>query len=86
MTKMAGSGSISQRHESADPDPYPHQMSWIRNTAAEKEKEKSFFLAYFFDALFTKVNCIFLLILGTNIRPDLAKTTQLLKKKSICEF
>jgi hypothetical protein len=25
MTKIAGSGSISQRHESADPDPDPHQ-------------------------------------------------------------
>jgi hypothetical protein len=30
----SGSGSISQRHGSADPDPYPdpHKMSWIRNT------------------------------------------------------
>ncbi len=27
----SGSGSISQRYGSADPD--PHQMSWIRNTA-----------------------------------------------------
>ncbi len=25
MTKIAGSGSISQRHGSADPDPDPHQ-------------------------------------------------------------
>ncbi len=25
MTKIAGSGSISQCHESADPDPDPHQ-------------------------------------------------------------
>ncbi len=25
MTKIAGSGSISQRHEFADPDPDPHQ-------------------------------------------------------------
>jgi hypothetical protein len=25
MTKIAGSGSISQRHGSADPDPYPPQ-------------------------------------------------------------
>jgi hypothetical protein len=32
MTKIAGSGSISERHGSADPDPDPHQMSWIRNT------------------------------------------------------
>ncbi len=44
MTKIAGSGSASkpksgsgsirQRHGSADPDSYldPHQMSWIRNT------------------------------------------------------
>jgi hypothetical protein len=32
MTKIAGSGSISQRHGSADPDPDPPQMSWIRNT------------------------------------------------------
>jgi hypothetical protein len=32
MTKTAGSGSISQRHGSADPDPY-QKMSWIRNTA-----------------------------------------------------
>ncbi len=30
MTKIAGSGSISQIHGSADPDPY--QNSWIRNT------------------------------------------------------
>ncbi len=29
--KIAGSGSISQRHGSADPDPKPYQMSWIRN-------------------------------------------------------
>jgi hypothetical protein len=28
-----GSGSISQRHGSADPDPDPPKMSWIRNTA-----------------------------------------------------
>jgi hypothetical protein len=37
VTKIAGSGSasgsISQRHGSADPDPEPPQMSWIRNTA-----------------------------------------------------
>ncbi len=37
MTKIAGSasGSISQRHGSADPDPDPDhtKMSWIRNTA-----------------------------------------------------
>ncbi len=33
MTKIAGSGSINQRHGSADPDPDPHYMSWIRNTA-----------------------------------------------------
>jgi hypothetical protein len=25
VTKIAGSGSISQRHGSSDPDPYPHQ-------------------------------------------------------------
>ena len=25
MTKIAGSGSISQRHGSSDPDPDPHQ-------------------------------------------------------------
>jgi hypothetical protein len=32
LTKVAGSGSgsVSQRHESADPD--PNQMSWIPNT------------------------------------------------------
>jgi hypothetical protein len=39
MTKIAGSGSesgtISQRHGSADPDPIRihTKMSWIRNTA-----------------------------------------------------
>jgi hypothetical protein len=40
MTKIAGSGSISQRHESADldPDPDPPQnvtdpQPWFRNTA-----------------------------------------------------
>jgi hypothetical protein len=34
MTKIAvsGSGPISQRHGSEDPDPDPPQMSWIRNT------------------------------------------------------
>jgi hypothetical protein len=26
MTKIAGSGSISQRHGSTDPDPDPHQI------------------------------------------------------------
>jgi hypothetical protein len=30
MTKIAGSGSISQRHGSPDPD--PPQNVWIRNT------------------------------------------------------
>jgi hypothetical protein len=37
MTKIAGSGSISQRHGSADPDPYPdpHQnCAWIRKIAS----------------------------------------------------
>jgi hypothetical protein len=38
MTKFAGSGSksgsISQRHGSADSDPDPPQMSWICNTAS----------------------------------------------------
>jgi hypothetical protein len=35
MTKISGSlsGSISQRHGSADPDPDPHQNVMIRNTA-----------------------------------------------------
>jgi hypothetical protein len=38
MTKIAGSGSISQRHGSADPDPDPHhKMSCIRSTG-HKEK------------------------------------------------
>jgi hypothetical protein len=32
MLKLAGSGSISQRHESPDPDPY--KMSRARNTGA----------------------------------------------------
>ncbi len=32
MMKIEGSGSISQRHGSADPAPDPHQKSWIRNT------------------------------------------------------
>jgi hypothetical protein len=32
MTKITGSGSISQRHGSADPDPVHSKMSWIRNT------------------------------------------------------
>jgi hypothetical protein len=30
--KIEGSGSISQRHGSADPDPDHTKMSWIRNT------------------------------------------------------
>jgi hypothetical protein len=35
MIKIAGSGSISQRHGSADPDSDLHtKMSWIRNTAS----------------------------------------------------
>jgi hypothetical protein len=32
MTKIAGSGSISQRHASAYPDQDHTKMSWIRNT------------------------------------------------------
>jgi hypothetical protein len=39
MTKIAGSGSISQRHGSADPDPVHTKMSWIRNTALKTVKE-----------------------------------------------
>jgi hypothetical protein len=36
VTKIAGSGSISQGHGSADPDPDPHKnvMEWICNTVA----------------------------------------------------
>ncbi len=34
MTKIAGSGSISQRHGSADPE--PHQMSCIRDTVGKE--------------------------------------------------
>jgi hypothetical protein len=33
MTKIAGSGSISQRHRSADPDPYPLQNVMDPDTA-----------------------------------------------------
>jgi hypothetical protein len=33
LTKIAGSGSISQRHGYADPDPDPPQNVTIRNTA-----------------------------------------------------
>jgi hypothetical protein len=48
MTKIAGSGSISQRHGSADPEPDPlvrgmdtririhPKMSWIRNTGPRR--------------------------------------------------
>jgi hypothetical protein len=38
MTKITGSGSISQRHGSADPDPDPdpHQNVMDRNTAEEE--------------------------------------------------
>ncbi len=32
MTKIAGSGSISQRHVSTDQDPDPHQNVIVRNT------------------------------------------------------
>ncbi len=34
MTKIAGSGSISQRHGSADPDPDPHQKCHGSRTLA----------------------------------------------------
>jgi hypothetical protein len=39
MTKIAGSGSISQRHGSADPDPDPPQnvmdpQHWLQKIAA----------------------------------------------------
>ncbi len=41
--KIAGSGSesgsISQRHGSADPDPDPHKMSWIRDTDHNEKKK-----------------------------------------------
>ncbi len=39
-TKIAGSGSISQRHGSSDPDPDPHQMSWIHTTTLLEKKKK----------------------------------------------
>jgi hypothetical protein len=32
MTIIEGSGSISQKHGSSDPDPDPPQNAWIRNT------------------------------------------------------
>ncbi len=44
MTKMAGSGYISQRHGSADPDPDPDQhqnvmdpQHWIFHLSGERE-------------------------------------------------
>jgi hypothetical protein len=37
MTKIAGSGSISPRVGSADPDPDPHQNVMDRNTGKETE-------------------------------------------------
>ncbi len=41
MTKIAGSGSISQRHRSADPDPYQNATDpqhWTQdNTAGKKD-------------------------------------------------
>ncbi len=39
VTKIAGSGSISQRHGSADPNPDPPKMSWIGNTAFFNSQE-----------------------------------------------
>ncbi len=40
MTKIAGSGSISQRHGSADPDPHQNVMDpqhWLRHCPAHLE-------------------------------------------------
>jgi hypothetical protein len=42
LTKIAGSGSISQRYGSADPDPY--QISWIDNTALKNYRTGYFML------------------------------------------